>query len=147
MSNPKRSTTKRRTAAPKTRADNTGHKLRTPKHGGGKLRTGNPGNKGGPGRPPKEFKEMCRRLVGSEAMEGTFTRVLKKPTHPAWTPTVKLLTEHGYGAPDRTVKVSGGAAPIGVYDLSKATDEDLQRFEELAARMAVVAAEPEEGPD
>jgi hypothetical protein len=35
-------------------------KLVVPRHGGGLLRVGNPGNKGGTGRPPSEIRQRCR---------------------------------------------------------------------------------------
>jgi len=34
---------------------------RTPKTGRGRLRTGNPGNRGGPGRPPDAIRRACRK--------------------------------------------------------------------------------------
>jgi hypothetical protein len=38
------------------------HKTRTPAHGKGKLRVGNPGNKGG-GKPPNKIREELRGIV------------------------------------------------------------------------------------
>lgn len=85
---------------------------RTPKHGGGKLRTGNPGNKGGPGRPPDAWKELCRDLASRPAMIKSAEKVLKNPKHPAWLGAWKFLAEQGYGRAVAQVDVTSGGKAI-----------------------------------
>lgn len=47
-----------------------------PARNGGRLRTGNPGNKGGSGRPPNEFKAHMAALVSRKDVEAYFERCL-----------------------------------------------------------------------
>lgn len=54
--------------------------LRVPKHGGGKLKTGGtPGNKGGTGRPPNEFKAYLTGLVSREDVRLGVESILTDP--------------------------------------------------------------------
>lgn len=78
--------------------------MRVPKHGRGKLRVGGT-NKGGPGRPPDEFKKLCQQLACSAAEAAA--RVLGNPDHPAFIGALKWATEHGYGRPAQTVVHTG----------------------------------------
>lgn len=52
--------------------------LRTPKHGRGQLRSGNPGNKGG-GRPRNELRAQMREVAGAAADE--MLRRLRDPDY------------------------------------------------------------------
>lgn len=70
---------------------------------GGRLLTGNPGNKGGTGRPPDKFKELCRELACSGAEVAP--KILKDVDHPAYLGALKWASEHGYGKPKETLAV------------------------------------------
>lgn len=78
-------------------------RLETPAHGAGKLRRGNPGNKGG-GRKPDEFKALCRELASREETVAAAERILRDPDHPAYLGALKWATENGYGKPHQTIE-------------------------------------------
>lgn len=86
--------------------------LRTPKHGAGKLRVGNPGNVGGPGRPPDEFKRLCQHLASRAETVAAVTAILNDPRHPAYLGALKWATENGYGRPEQRVDVTSGQQPL-----------------------------------
>lgn len=74
--------------------------MRIPVHGRGKLRIGGT-NKGGPGRPPDEFKALCQQLATNGAVVAAV--VLRDKDHPAYLGALKWATEHGYGKPKETI--------------------------------------------
>ncbi len=86
---------------------------RVPRNRGrsGKLRTGNPGNKGG-GRTPDEFKAMCRQLASSEAVRKAVAGILKNRKSPLLVGALKWASEHGYGAPQKSVDVTSKGQQI-----------------------------------
>ncbi len=71
---------------------------------GALLSGGIPGNKGG--RPPNEFKELCRRLTTRKATVEAVKAILEDKTHPHFIGALKWATEHGYGKPKETVEVN-----------------------------------------
>lgn len=72
---------------------------------GGLLLTGNPGNKGGTGRPPDEFQRLCRQLASRDETFTVAKRILDDPeSYPKlWTGALKWATENGYGKPKESV--------------------------------------------
>jgi len=60
-------------------------------------------NKGGPGRPPEAFKELCSEAVSRQQTFGIAIQVINDKNHPAWLGAYKFLAEQGYGKPDATV--------------------------------------------
>lgn len=60
-----------------------------PAKNGGRLRSGNPGNKGG-GDKPKTYKMWLAHLLTSEKHRKEFTKVIEDGDHPAF----KFATEH-----------------------------------------------------
>lgn len=80
--------------------------LRVPSHGKGKLRIGGT-NKGGPGRPPDAFKELCRQLASGEKTVVSVRAILEDETHPQFVAALKWATEHGYGKPKESIEHSG----------------------------------------
>jgi hypothetical protein len=74
---------------------------------GGRLRTGNPGNKGGPGRTPDWFKQEMRALVTRQETLAAITRILDDEKHPAFIPAFKAAAEYGYGKATQSVEVTG----------------------------------------
>ena len=80
--------------------------LRTPAHGKGKLRVGGT-NKGGPGRPPDAFKELCRQLASGDLTVKAVKAILKDEAHPQFMAALKWATENGYGKPNQTIEHSG----------------------------------------
>ena len=86
-----------------------------PQPRGGALRRGNPGNWGG-GRPPDEFRAMCRELACSARDAAQI--ILKNPNHPAYVGALKWASEHGYGKPKETVEHTGpGGGAIQVVQV------------------------------
>lgn len=80
---------------------------RVPAHGKGELNVGNPGNKGGTGRPPDAFRAMCAALASSDDVEKNVRLILTKPDHPLYLGALKWASEHGYGKPMQPVQVGG----------------------------------------
>ena len=97
-------------------------KLRTPKHGKGKLRVG--GNGSG-GRPPDKFKAMCRALASSKDVETQVRAILKAgSTDPLFIGALRWASEHGYGKPEQAVDVtSQGQKLAGVIILPAETPD------------------------
>ena len=114
----------------------------------GQLKRGNPGNKGGTGRPPEWFKAECAKLASSEAslkflsdcikgakiepkcVYDTETKEMKTflvPVHPetrlkAW----EKAADRGFGKPDQPVEVK----------IPPETDQERQeRADRVARRM------------
>lgn len=64
-----------------------------------------PGNKGG-GRPPDEFKELCRQLASGEITIANVQKILKNPKHAQFLPALRWATENGYGKPKESIEHS-----------------------------------------
>ncbi len=67
-----------------------------PQRHGGALRRGGT-NKGGTGRPPDAFREMCRRLGSRESTIEAVEEILDDHDHPQFMSALKWVTEYGYG--------------------------------------------------
>jgi hypothetical protein len=91
-------------AAKKTSAE-TSVGVRVPKHGGGKLRTGNPGNKGG-GRKPLEYKQWLASLLDSDTHRQEFAKAMESRADPRFEFATKHAAEFGHGKPAQTVHVN-----------------------------------------
>lgn len=96
----------------KTSPKSPRQRTRTPRHGAGQLRIGNPGNKGGTGRPPDAWKALCRDLASRPQMITAAEKVLANPKHPAWLGAWKFLAEQGYGRAPQNVDVTSGGEPV-----------------------------------
>lgn len=120
MSPAKKKPTKRPSSAPRKRAkaktELAGHlagaasveqPVKVPQpHGGALLSGGVPGHIGGGGRPPDEFKKLCRELATRDATIEAVKGILENPAHPAYLGALKWATENGYGKPKESVEVS-----------------------------------------
>ena len=88
----------------------TAKKTATPSpRSGVALPLGNhPGNTGGKpgrsGRPPDEFKALCRELVTRKETLAAVRKILRDPDHPAFVGALRWATEHGYGRPLQRVE-------------------------------------------
>jgi len=84
-------------------------KLRAGAHGGGKLQTGNPGNRGG-GRQANEFLQACRdaldRLDAARIAESIATNPRKAPRDRL--AALTWLADRGYGKPVQPLSGEGG---------------------------------------
>jgi len=67
------------------------------------LRRGNPGNKGGSGRPSDAFRIWCRAVLERKTTTKAVADVADNPDHPAFLPAVKFLAGYGYGLPEQKV--------------------------------------------
>jgi hypothetical protein len=73
--------------------------------------------KGAPnaGRPPNEFKAMCRDVASLGAMALLAKKVMKNPKHPAFLTALRWATEHGYGKAVQPISgPHGGPIPVSV---------------------------------
>ncbi len=88
--------------------------MRVPKHGGGRLRVGNPGNAGG-GRPPNEFKAKMAELASSkEALHYLEQCVKGKHGPKAALSAQQYVAERGYGKVPSVTKLEGGSESLQV---------------------------------
>jgi hypothetical protein len=88
--------------------------LETPKHGHGKLRRGNPGNRGG-GREPEAHRDWCREMISDPAAEQEVRAILLDRNHPAYAAMWREVAARGYGKPTQTVEHTGaGGEPIEI---------------------------------
>lgn len=78
-----------------------------PGKNGGALKAG---NTVGVGRPPDEFKAMCRALVTREETWKAVQDILTDKAHQHYMSALKWAAEHGYGKPTETMKID---APEG----------------------------------
>ncbi len=96
--------------------------LVVPKHGRGALLTGgSPGNKGGPGRPPKEFSADLREILNSPKVRKAFLAIIEDPEHKQFTALWKSAAAYAYGQPPQKLKLE--------------TDAPQDRGEEIMARL------------
>lgn len=70
-------------------------------NGGGRLRTGNPGNKGGTGRVPNELKIAWQKMLEAKAVDLAVKKILKDPNHPQFTSLYTKLAVMVVGLPGR----------------------------------------------
>ena len=68
-------------------------------HGGALLAGGLPGHPGAGGRPPDEFKALCRQLASDERTVAAVQAILDDHEHPHFMAALKWASEHGYGRP------------------------------------------------
>lgn len=87
--------------APKNSAE-TPH---TPANGG-KLRRGNPGNKGG-GRPPKKFATFLKSLRDNADVQAAITTAASNPNSRGFGAVLKLAAEYDEDKPKEQKELSG----------------------------------------
>lgn len=64
---------------------------------GGLLRRGSlPGNKGGTGRPPDEFKRLLARMASRAATMRALRSILADQEHPHFMKALEYATKYGY---------------------------------------------------
>lgn len=79
---------------------------KTPQRHGGALNAGGtPGNKGGPGRPPKAFTVFCAALAGDPAFQRALEATATDPSHRHWA-AVCLVVEYADGLPAQPVDIT-----------------------------------------
>lgn len=85
---------------------------------GGAIQQGGTNPNGG--RPPDEFKAMCRELVTREATWKAVQAILKDSDHSHYMSALKWAAEHGYGKPTETLEVTGkDGGPIQIWKWGK----------------------------
>lgn len=82
---------------------------------GGQLRTGNPGNKGGTGRPPDAFKELCRELATGEKTVAQLRLILQSKKDPQFMQALRWASEHGYGKPAQPLEHNVGKSLADLF--------------------------------
>lgn len=119
---------------------NTGPKLVEQAHGGAILQGGNPGNKGGPGRPPSALRERMRgsleeRLkVLEEIADDSDSRPADRIR------AVEVLARYGLGSAH---ELSGPDQQPMRIDAKGARDRIIEKLEKMAKRQPT--REPGEG--
>lgn len=89
------------------------HVLRVPKHGGGKLRVGNPGNKNKGGRPTNRFKKWCQRQLERPDLKRAVRKMMRRAGKTGDTEELRKMMEllsryaHHELVQQRDVKVTG----------------------------------------
>jgi hypothetical protein len=78
-----------------------------PGRNGGTLKVGNPGNKGGTGRPPNEWKAQMERLADRARQALEASRVLDNTEHPLYLHAAKWVQENAHGKPAQTLEHTG----------------------------------------
>jgi hypothetical protein len=68
------------------------------KHGG-TLRIGNPGNKGGTGRPPNAFRHFCQEVLADPNTRKAIRKIARSSDNPASVNLFGKLALFGYGPP------------------------------------------------
>lgn len=66
---------------------------------GGRLRSGNPGNKGGTGRPKNEYREFLRKLLRGKNHQAQLKLILENCNHPAFSAVYGKVVVHAEGIP------------------------------------------------
>lgn len=89
----------------KTTKKSTIRKIPQPGGRGALNSGGTPGNKGGTGRPPDQFKELCRELASGEKTIASVRKILEDSTHTQLVAALRWASEHGYGKPNQPVDV------------------------------------------
>ena len=70
---------------------------------GGKLRRGNPGNRG---RPTAAFAEHLRDIMETPEVHAAFMLILTDPSHNQFTSLWKAAAAYAYGRPPQTIKLA-----------------------------------------
>lgn len=66
---------------------------------GGKLRRGNPGNRGGPGRPPNTLRDLCREILADAEVQAALWTAARDPQSRGFASVIKLLASYAEGPP------------------------------------------------
>jgi hypothetical protein len=96
-----------------------------PGRNGGRLnRGGTKGNKGG--RPPEEFKALCRELVSNPAALKGVKAILADTKHPHYVSLYKYLADRGYGKAEQPIShgTTDGRAMSFTLNLGEAAIHD-----------------------
>jgi hypothetical protein len=67
------------------------------------LLTGNPGNKGGTGRPPNWLREWCDERLADPTAKDAVELILSNPKNPAFVPMWKAVADRAHGKPLQTL--------------------------------------------
>lgn len=66
---------------------------------GGTLRKGNPGNRGGTGRPPHAFRHFCQDVLADPNTRKAIRKIARSPDSPGAVNLFGKLALFGYGPP------------------------------------------------
>jgi hypothetical protein len=93
---------------PRNTAKKTGRKgpLRDPTTG--RVSGGNPGNKGGTGRPPDEFKRLMSEIASDDVALRTLRKIIANADHRHHMSAREYATTRGYGKPKETHEIEVG---------------------------------------
>ena len=77
----------------------------------GTFRKGDPRinrTKPGPGRPPDEFRQICRRLASRKATVVQIEKILTDGDHPHFMKALAWAADRGFGRAAAPIEISGG---------------------------------------
>ena len=80
------------------------------------LRRGNPGNRGGSGRPSLAYQERCRWLA-EQIVNGAALKIVKDHEHPQLIALLRHVDERGFGKVTQPIRLT--------------VEERLKRMEEI----------------
>lgn len=84
--------------------------LRTPVTGKGKLRVGNPGNKGG-GRPPRAFKDAIRAIREKPEVHDAIELAASDPSSKGFNAALRVITDYDEDRPGQKVEHTFNLTP------------------------------------
>ena len=100
-------------------SDKTVGKTVQPGRNGGTLLVGNPGCKGGTGRPPNEWKARMAKIADRWAKAVETQKVVDNPKHPHFMKAGQFAAEQAHGQASKNVDLTTGGemlpAPQIVY--------------------------------
>jgi hypothetical protein len=99
-----------------------------PKYGGRRAGT--------PNKATSEIKELARSYA-APAMKELARLSVKAESEQARVAAIKELFDRGFGRSTQAVQHSGA---VGTYDLTKASDDDLDSLETVLQRIAIAGA-------
>lgn len=81
--------------------------VKVPQAHGGALQVGNPGNKGGTGRPPNWLKDWCDELLANDKAKKQVEEILQDKDHQAYHQMWKAVSDRAAGKPGLSLEVKG----------------------------------------
>ena len=99
-------------------------KLVKQRHGGALYRGGVRGNKGGPGRPPNEYKRLLLELLNSAEAIEALRAVLTDPHNRNYAAVRRMVEERAYGKVPQAIDANVGGRLLLVRDVSEVKPVD-----------------------
>lgn len=92
--------------------------------------------KGTPNKGTREITELARAIV-PEALRELRKLVKSATSEAAKAKAIEIVLDRAYGKPSQAIQHSGS---VGTYDLTKVTDDDLERLEAILRAASVTGS-------